>query len=1092
MRCWNCSNEVPLTPFCRNCGAALPDPETRRAAIVTRLTELSTERTVLEAQLQRLGGHVSAPAAFGAPSVGTTPIASPVAPSAPAMTPSMVTPAPTHSPQPSAPKRLFDLELSPATVVTLIGVVLLAAASFVSAKEHPALVSLSHGTRMIALVVELVLAAGATLYLSRERTTLADAFGALTWSSGLSLGLLATVNVHNGTRHDLWTYSLPFIVGALIVGLARRRLDLTRFVGLGTMAFGVLHLAYFGLNPNVDGYQFATEVSMARGVTVMVAISIVASLGLWTALSPRLSVLSKAEKYLAYVTIALLVLFALLPNLPWVTTSLSGVLALTGLLSIAIPFFVGSYALQQRDDAVVGATILGVVGGLISLGVVASATLGHIEFVTRFPGSRIATIYFPVIFGALALGLSVIALRSRRWSLVSWLLAGVALIPSVGALAATLRYELAGWVGGDGHSVTLHWQSGWFGQGVTVADVHIAVLIASTLILTAAFLALSRVATLGEGLRRTLRESGGVVIVLGSLAVAMRFTDRAASTAIFAVTFAAIGAMAFIGSRFVRETAPLDEWVPTLLLGGGLLASLYQNVAASGQMNDGYQPGGLTMVLLGVISAAGVTTALRRPTTWHAMIGWAISLPALHGISALHGDARAFWQIGLVALGSTYLVVGLTTRQRPHVTFDVSASSGLLLSGAFTYLIQFNSMNGFPGEPFRIALLLLALSVSVAIAQRRGAALPTAVLLVPAVAASLYWADRYWSIEHATAWVVGGAALLASILVLPRRETKNSWATFGPAVTFLFLTTDLAVIREPSTFRVIVLGLGAGLIALIGYFSQRSALTEVGAASTAVAIVSHSGLHHHHFSMVTAVVATIVGVLFVLAATQRVTQRRALERRAASVVGLSGGVSFALTLNTVLETQHYDVALVMASVALLTLAATRRLGANFEARFVLFAGIGGGLVWARGLEYIAAPAAWIIVTGAALLALTIRSDDDHSSWNEWGPALAVTMIPANYGALTGSSLAAALAIGGAIVLVIIGVQLKKRAVFDVAIATFALLSIARLSQVVSDKGRWIVAVIIGLALVANGFWRETRKKSGSDGPAVTSWYRSLK
>jgi hypothetical protein len=127
-----------------------------------------------------------------------------------------------------------------------------------------------------------------------------------------------------------------------------------------------------------------------------------------------------------------------------------------------------------------------------------------------------------------------------------------------------------------------------------------------------------------------------------------------------------------------------------------------------------------------------------------------------------------------------------------------------------------------------------------------------------------------------------------------------------------------------------------------------------------------------------------------------------------------------------------------------------------------------------------------------ILALGLGTDSEaHASWKEWGPALAFTMIPANSAALKGGSLSAAVAIGAAIALVVVGVQLKKRAVFDVAIATFVLLSAARLTQVVSDQGRWVVAVIIGVALIANGIWRETRRAGHERDASATSWYRSL-
>ena len=888
MRCWNCTTEVPTSPFCRNCGAALPDPETRRIAITSRLAEITAERTVLEAQLQRITGNR---VPTDVTSTNTS-VASSVTPtSSPATAPDSAEPMAVIIPRPPvttvtrAP--LFAVDLSPTTIVTLVGVVLLAAASFVSAKENPALISLSHGTRLVILIIESLVAAGVTFYLAGNRTTLADAFGALTWSATLSLGLLATVNVSNGLRHDAWTYSLPFIVGALIVALARRHLDLTRFVGVGTLAFGVTHLAYFGLNPNVDGYQYAPEVTMTRGVIVMILISMVASGGLWTAFSPRLVTITRAERYLVFLSVGLLLVFSLTAPLPRVTTSVSGLLALLGEVSIAAPFFLAAVALRWRNENPTGVVIFGVVGGWITLGFFAAALLGHIEVVTPFPGSRTLTLVFPVIFSALALGLAVAARRFRSFATIFWTLAATSLIPALGAVAATLRWELVGGLGRDGlvpvgQISTL--SMGWFGHDVTIGDVAPLTIGLSGLALVCAALLASR-ATLRPTPQRALRHVAGLVSALSVLAVGMRYTDPANSTVITAVVLMGLGVGAFLASRFVRDDAPLDEWLPLVLLGGGLMASYSRNAAFTGYGSE-FRPGGLTMASLGIVAIAGVITALRRRTTWHAFAGWSVVLPAFSGIYAIHHTPRLAWQIAIVALGSAFLVQSLVTRPRGREGFDISASTGLLLSASYAYVSQIATMSQL-GYEFRIAVVLLGLSVTVALAQRRGAQLPAAVVLAPAVIAGVFWGSHLTSFDHAAWWVT----------------------------------------------------------------------------ATAVAVVA--------------------------------------------------------------------------------------------------------LLWNH-------------------------DEPEHASWIEWGPSLALTMIPANLGALTGSSLSAAIAIGAAVVLIIVGVQLKKRAVFDVAIATFALLSIARLTQVVSDQGRWIVAVIVGVALVGNGFWRETRKKSAANDDApVTSWYRSL-
>jgi len=884
MRCWNCTQEVPETPFCRNCGAALPDPATRQAAITQRLAEITAERSVLEAQLQRITGVAAPTVASPTPTAPSTPLSATPSASTQTERPAVII----SRPAPSTPARapLFNVDLSPATIVTLVGVVLLAAASLVSAKENPALISLSHSTRMIVLIVESLVAAAATVILATKRKTLADAFGALAWSAALSLGLLATVNISDGSRPDIWTYTLPFFVGALIVTLARRHLDLTRFVGCGTLAFGVVHLAYFGLNPNINGYQFATEVTMARGVIVMTLISLAASAGLWAAFSPRLENITRAERYLAFLTVGLLLLFSLSAPLPLVTSGTSGLLAFIGEMSIAVPFGVAAVALHRRGRHPASA-IFGIAGGLLALVFLAYALLGHVSFVTTFPGSHAMTLVFPVVFSAIAFALAFAAYKVRSYATILWVLAAASLIPSLGAVAATFRWELVGGLGSDAVvpiGQISPWSSGWFGRGVTIGDVSPITIALSGLSLVTVIFITSRTAPRDE-LQRALRQATGLVGVLSALAVAMRFTDPAISTVITAISLTTVGCGAFLASRFVRTQAPLDEWPPFVLLGGGLLASLFRNAAFTGHATE-WRPGGITMVSLGLIVVAGALSATRRRDSWHAFVGWAVITPALGGIYSIHHNPRLAWQVAIVTIGSAFLVQGLATRQREQGGLEAYASSGLLVGGVYAYVSQIGSMVSLDYR-FRAAAVLLALALTFAVAQRRGASLRGVAAIAPATLAGVVWAAMYHDFYAPGAWLIGGAV--------------------------------------------------------------------------------------------------------------------------------------------------------------------------------------------------------------ALLALNWNQDKpDHASWNEWGPSLALTMIPANYGALTGSSFSAACAIGAAVVLVIIGVQLKKRAVFDVAVATFALLSIARLTQVVSDQGRWVVAVIVGVVLIGNGFWRETRKESAThDDASATSWYRSL-
>ena len=890
MNCWNCAVEVPTEAFCVACGAALPDPVTRRREIERRLGELSTERSDLESQLQRLSSQplVAASNESETERAARLKLLPPPPTSLPILVAAGAPSSPATPTAPTTPRRpLFTFEMSPATVVALIGVVLLAAASFVSAKEHPALISLSHGIRLLALFVELALALLATVKLSRDRTMLADAFGVLTWSAALSLGLLATVNISSGLRADLWTYSIPFIVGAATFVLSRSKLELTRFVALGTLAFGLVHLAFFGLHPNVNGTNFASEVSMGCGVLVMVVVSLMAAGGLWVALSPRLADLTWPDRLLAFLTIGLLIIFSMTTPLPDVTTTSTGLLAALGLFSLALPFITGAVALMRRAANMVAVTIFAVTGGLISLVVVTSAALGYGEPITVFPGSHVATLWFPVLLGVIGLVMAGSALRQPAWSRPLWILSAVSLIPSFIAVGVTIQFELNGWLGRGGLNdavLAAPIEPGWFGHDTNVADVSPLVIALSAAVLAAVVFAVSRVRTLSSTVHRTAEQLCLVIFVFGTLAVAMRYSDPAASTVIFAMVFAVVGAGTFCVSRLLREEARVDEWLPGFFLGGGLRASLFYNDASAG--GSGYRPGGVTMAILAVVSLLGLTSALRRRNSWQGLVGAAVVLPSLSGIFALHGSPRALWQIVLVALAGVSLILGLTAERTKGNALPASSRTGLLIGGAFTYVAQFTSIVQATGETFRLVLLLASFALVLATAQRRGAQLPTPVLLVTSAVAGLSWA----------------------------------------------LTSD----------------------------------------------------------------------------------------------------------------QIY------------------------------------------------APALWVAAVGFALLALLHGTDEKtHASWNEWGPALVFTMIPANYAALRDGWLSAAIAISAAIILVVVGVQLKKRAVIDVAIATFALLSVARLTQVVSDKGRWIAAVVIGVVLIANGIWRETRKKKGGDDTSTTSWYRSL-
>ena len=1075
MRCWNCTQDVPETPFCRSCGAALPDPDTRRAAITARLTEISTEQTVLQAQLRRLDTpapprHVVVTPAESAATHGAV---------ASAPTPHATVPRPRKEP-------LLNIDVSPATVITLVGVVLLAAASFVSSKEHDALISLSHYTRLITLVIESVVAAVATWYLAPRRETIADATGSLTWAATLSLGLLATVNVNTGLRHDAWTYSLPFLVGALTLLLSRTGLILTRFVGLGTVAFGVLHLAYFALRPR---HRFEL-VPMASGVLTMVAVSAVASVGLWFAFSARAASLSRADRYLALITVGLLWFFVVSTPLADSVTTTDSVLLYLGLSSLAVPFITGSVALARRGASTSSVATFGTIGGLLALAVFVSALVGEqifpLSVVGVFSGSHLATLWFPVILGVLGLLCAGLGARVREQGYaITWrLISAVSLIPSLGSVAASLRWEFVGQLGAHRFPYSPDRMGfGWWGKGVTIVEVSPLIVTISGAILAVAVGTLSRATD--QLVRRLAAQVTGLVVALTALTTVMRFTPAESSIEITALTLISLGGLTFFASRFRSPDARIDEWLPAALLGSGLYASIWNSSRATDYLYS--NPGRITLVGLIVVAVLGSIAAVTQRDSWRGAAGASVIIPALTGIYAIYATSRPLWQGVLVALSALALSEGLSRTTWSHQTLDARTGLGLTVGGAFGIAYQALTMND-SGQFFRLALTLSVLALAVTVASRRTEQIALPVLLVPVVAASGEWAVHFNEVTFGPLWVLGVAAALGVLTLWRRRSSDISWSTDGVPSLFLAATSVLVVADHPTVTRHWTVLLGACALTVLGLVGRRVAPATIGAITLAVAANNFPS-----WSTAWVIVVALVGAATLLAGAQRLAPAWSLPRPYGNIVVVAGAIAYATNFDLTQQSEHSDAIFLLILGALLVLGALRRVGVVFEARFVLFAAVAVGLAWTQSFGRVAGPGLWLALGGVALLALTHgRDEPEHASWLEWGPSLALVMIPANYGALTSKPLAAAIAIGTAVALVYLGVQLRLRAVFDVAVATFALLSVARLTQVVSDNARWIVAVAVGVALVANGMWRDTRTKADGARSTTTSWYRSLR
>ncbi|MBU6233898.1 MAG: hypothetical protein KJS64_06595 [Acidobacteria bacterium] len=1078
MTCWNCHTDVPMAPFCRNCGAALPDPDTRRAAITTRLSELENERRVLESQLARVNG-ASTPVTSNTGAVASP---APAAATAPPSTTPVTSPVPATSTSTPVPRSSQLAELSPSLLITLIGVVLLGVASFVSAKEHEPLVSLSHSTRLIVLLAELVIATATTLSLAKRRPQLADAFGSLSWAAGLSFAYLATVNVTTGVIPSVWEYSLPFIVALPILLLTRLALPITRFLSFGTLVFGIWNLEVLGLTGSDSGQL----ISMLRGVVVMVLIAVICATILWVAYSSRGHSLTTAEKALGYIGVAFLFATTSGADLPLARSVGTAILAFIGVASMSLPLVVGAIGLRRRTtpNAALGAQVYAIAAGLLLYNAITAVSLGTppshglLFPEALFTGSRNATVWFPVLMSLVAAGAVALALRTT-WKVAGWILTAVALIPSLGSIAASLRWEFLGYLGGDVTAADLRSQFGfpvgWFGRGVSIADVPSVVVAVAGSAIALALLLAARSRTDARG-PRVLRQIGVVVLTATTLATVLRYTPVLSAPRIVAVSLAVLAVGSFFTSRFWNDAAPCDEWLPSLFLGGALASAGVVRSHSSLTVSLTSHVTGVLTGVLGLAILLGLAAAYRRRDTWRAAVGLGVQGPLLLVMQFGHHPHHIAWQFALVAVGTLALYAALVTFAHPEkrwVTIGAAVPALLLITAQ---LVEMDRR----GQYFRIAVTVLVVTMCLAAARRRSP-LATPVLIGAAVIAGLTWSHGLHGVDYLGLWIAGGSLVLLALL---RGVSDDAWTTLGSGLLFGFIPSVMYVTSDGTTLsRSIVIGL-AVITTIAGYVARRDAAIEIGAVAAAFSLNVNSPT-----STVWTVVAVGLSVLWFLVGTQQRFAAWRVTARSSQITMLAGIAAWVIALLHVAT--HVDRALVVVLVGLITVSAARRLGALFDGMLLVTAAGIVGVFWTASFDALPGAGLWIAAGGVLLLTLSLGVDrPEHRSWVEWGPALLFVMVPANYGALSGSVLSAAITIVVAVVLIIIAIAQRKRAVFDVAIATFAILSVARLSQVVSDRSRWIVAVVLGVALIGNGLWRETRKSRDDDATSA-SWYRSL-
>jgi hypothetical protein len=580
-----------------------------------------------------------------------------------------------------------------------------------------------------------------------------------------------------------------------------------------------------------------------------------------------------------------------------------------------------------------------------------------------------------------------------------------------------------------------------------------------------------------------MRQAGFVALTATTLATVLRYTPALSAPHIVAVTLAVLAVGAFFASRLWNDEAPVDEWLPSLFMVGAIAsAGVVRSHHTISVTLTTHVSGLLTTVLVGT-SLLGLLSAYRRSATWRAQAGLALQGPVLLVVQYGHHPHHLAWSVGMVAAGVVALYVSLTTFANPERKFIASGAAVPAALFLLSQLATFYDRQHY----FRVDVTLLAVLATIVAARRRESRIPTPVLVGGAAVVGLAWADNFQRIDHYAFWIIGGAVLLLGLLRGVRND--DSWTSLAPGLVFGFIPGVVSVTSEGSLAArsgVLILAIA---VTVVGYITRRDAPIEIGSVAAALTLTIESPT-----STTWTVLTVALAVLWFLAGTQRRFPSVQITPRAGLITALAGVAMWLDSLSYQIVHLHNSRVLEIVLVGLVTVAAARRLSWTFDGMHFLAASGLVGVAWTSSFHSIPGAGVWIGVGGALLLALSLGVDTPtHRSWIEWGPSLLFVMIPANYSALSGSVVSAAVTILVAVALVIIAIAQRKRAVFDVAIATFAILSAARLSQVVSDKSRWIVAVVVGVALIGNGLWRETRSARGhrQDDEASTSWYRSL-
>ena len=420
---------------------------------------------------------------------------------------------------------------------------------------------------------------------------------------------------------------------------------------------------------------------------------------------------------------------------------------------------------------------------------------------------------------------------------------------------------------------------GWFGRGVTIAQVPSIVVALGGLAVALALLLAGRTSSTARG-PRTWRQLGVVALTATGLATVLRHLPILSAPNLVAVAVAVVAVGSFFISRFWRENAPCDEWLPALFMGIAIASAGVHYPGDSLALQLTTHVSLLLTIMIATTMSLGLLAVFRRPATWRATAGLALQGPLLLVVQYGHHPHRPVWTVVLVALGTAALYGTLVSFSRPEHRWVSRGAAVVALFFLGGQLIE----QGSQGNYFTVNLIALIALATLAVARRHQPLISTPVLLGSAVVAGLTWGRWDDYTNHLGYWLVGGSLVL--LAALHDVDQEDSYTTLAPGLLFGFTAGVLQLVQlangSSPTTRIVLVAL-ATVVTVGGFIARRDAAIEIGAVASAIGLTVY--VPGETAWSVTAVALSVIATL--MGTQQRRPSLRVTERSAK----LTGGVA---------------------------------------------------------------------------------------------------------------------------------------------------------------------------------------------------------